>query len=174
MFRPILCKAACSRAFSQLTFKAYATTSYRLQSVLPERPFCKMPSVDNSETIGSLRFVWIDCEVRVACIYAKTHGKMTGLNHNKDKIIEIATLITDEHLNPLDPDGFERVIHCSENLLNGMDEWCTTHHENVSFPHFNLFISSQDLPRKFWLPPTPYRRVYGKRIARIYPAVRSS
>jgi hypothetical protein len=80
---------------------------------------------------------------------------MTGLNYNKDKIIEIATLITDEHLNPLDPDGFERVIHCSENLLNGMDEWCTTHHENVSFPHLTCLFSSQDLPRKFWLPPTP-------------------
>jgi oligoribonuclease len=70
---------------------------------------------------------------------------MTGLNYNKDKIIEIATLITDEHLNPLDPDGFERVIHCSENLLNGMDEWCTAHHENVSFPHFNLFILQSGL-----------------------------
>ena len=58
-------------------------------------------------------------------------SKMTGLNLAKDKIIEIAALITDKHLNLLDPEGFERVIYCPESTLAGMDEWCIEHHGNV-------------------------------------------
>ena len=55
---------------------------------------------------------------------------MTGLQAGKDKIIEVAVIITDKHLKPIDEE-FERVIHCPEEIMNGMDEWCTQHHHDV-------------------------------------------
>jgi hypothetical protein len=58
---------------------------------------------------------------------------MTGLAVGKDKIIEVAAIITDKDLVSLD-EGFERVIHCDESIMNGMDEWCTEHHRDVLPP----------------------------------------
>ena len=55
---------------------------------------------------------------------------MTGLKVGKDKIIEVAAIITDEHLTPLH-EGFERVIHCSKEIMNNMNEWCIEHHGKV-------------------------------------------
>ncbi|KAK7207723.1 ribonuclease H-like domain-containing protein [Myxozyma melibiosi] len=59
--------------------------------------------------------VWIDCE-------------MTGLNVYKDRIIEISCFVTDDDLNVFEPVGFEEVISCPKEILDGMDEWCVTHH----------------------------------------------
>ncbi|CAL4044077.1 Oligoribonuclease [Buchnera aphidicola (Pemphigus populi)] len=53
--------------------------------------------------------IWIDLE-------------MTGLNPNKNKIIEIATLITDKNLNILST-GPVIAIHQSEITLKYMDKW---------------------------------------------------
>lgn len=58
--------------------------------------------------------IWIDLE-------------MTGLNPEQDRIIEIATIITDAQLNIL-AEGPNLVIHQSDTLLDGMDEWCTRQH----------------------------------------------
>ena len=58
--------------------------------------------------------IWIDLE-------------MTGLDVNRDHIIEIATLITDSNLRVL-AEGPVIAIHQSETLLNGMDKWNTEHH----------------------------------------------
>lgn len=58
--------------------------------------------------------VWIDLE-------------MTGLNPETDKIIEIATIVTDSELNIL-AEGPQFVIHQSNAALDAMDEWCTEHH----------------------------------------------
>ncbi|GLZ55976.1 oligoribonuclease [Actinomycetospora sp. NBRC 106378] len=52
------------------------------------------------------RLVWIDCE-------------MTGLDLGKDKLIEIAALVTDQELVPLG-DGVDVVIHASDDDLDGM------------------------------------------------------
>ena len=64
---------------------------------------------------------------------------MTGLEAGKDKIIEVAAIITDKELVPFD-EGFERIIHCDEDIMNGMDEWCTEHHRDV--PSLSLPPSS--------------------------------
>lgn len=59
-------------------------------------------------------FVWIDLE-------------MTGLNPDTDKILEIATIITDDQLNEL-AEGPTIVIHQDEKTLSGMNEWCREQH----------------------------------------------
>ena len=59
--------------------------------------------------------VWIDME-------------MTGLDPEKERIIEIATIITDGSLNVL-AEGPDLVIHQPASILKGMDEWNQKHHE---------------------------------------------
>lgn len=61
--------------------------------------------------------IWIDLE-------------MTGLDPKKDRIIEIATIVTDKDLNIL-AEGPVLAIKQSNQLLDNMDAWCTkTHTEN--------------------------------------------
>lgn len=60
------------------------------------------------------RLIWIDLE-------------MTGLDTDHDKIIEIATVITDDHLNIL-AEGPVLAIHQPDIVLNAMDSWCTRQH----------------------------------------------
>jgi len=67
-------------------------------------------------TINPLNLIWIDLE-------------MTGLDPEQDRIIEIATVVTDAELNVL-AEGPSMVIHQAETLLDGMDDWNTTHHGN--------------------------------------------
>jgi len=54
------------------------------------------------------RLVWVDCE-------------MTGLELGHDALIEIAALVTDSDLRPLDA-GVDMVIHADDALLDGMIE----------------------------------------------------
>ncbi len=58
--------------------------------------------------------VWIDLE-------------MTGLNTDTDHIIEIATIVTDKHLNVLG-EGPVLAIHQPDIVLEGMDEWNRRQH----------------------------------------------
>lgn len=58
--------------------------------------------------------IWIDLE-------------MTGLNPEHDRIIEIATIVTDSNLNIV-AEGPVFAIHQADGLLNGMDEWNTRQH----------------------------------------------
>ena len=58
--------------------------------------------------------VWIDME-------------MTGLRPEKDRILEIAAIVTDSQLNIL-AEGPVIAVRQPEEILAGMDEWCTTHH----------------------------------------------
>jgi oligoribonuclease len=59
-----------------------------------------------AESAGHL--VWIDCE-------------MTGLDLGKDKLIEVAVLVTDSELNVLDP-GLDLVIGADDADLDAMDD----------------------------------------------------
>lgn len=56
---------------------------------------------------------------------------MTGLEAGKDRIIEVAAIITDKSLKPLH-EGFEKVVHCSKEIMNNMDQWCIKHHGDVA------------------------------------------
>jgi len=58
--------------------------------------------------------IWIDLE-------------MTGLDPEKERIIEIATIITDKNLN-LIAEGPVFAVHQSDQILEKMDEWCTNTH----------------------------------------------
>ena len=58
--------------------------------------------------------IWIDLE-------------MTGLDPDKDVIIEIATVVTDANLNTI-AEGPVFAVHQSDEVLAGMDEWNTRQH----------------------------------------------
>jgi oligoribonuclease len=63
---------------------------------------------------GSDVLVWLDME-------------MTGLEPDRERIIEVATILTDGHLVELAV-GPELVIHQSDELLAAMDDWNKRHH----------------------------------------------
>ncbi|HGN2734398.1 TPA: oligoribonuclease [Pseudomonas aeruginosa] len=58
--------------------------------------------------------IWVDLE-------------MTGLDPDRDVIIEMATIVTDSDLNTL-AEGPVIAIHQPEEILAGMDEWNTRQH----------------------------------------------
>ncbi|ORE86147.1 oligoribonuclease [Oceanococcus atlanticus] len=58
--------------------------------------------------------IWIDLE-------------MTGLDPQRHRIIEIATIVTDKHLNTL-AEGPVLAIHQPDAELDAMDDWCTRTH----------------------------------------------
>ncbi len=90
--------------------------------------------------------IWIDLE-------------MTGLDTLNDKIIEIATVVTDNQLNIL-AEGPVHAIHQSNQCLADMDEWNTKQHtksglvERVKNSTTNESIAEQDTLTflKQWVP----------------------
>ena len=70
--------------------------------------------MNSHSTNKKANLIWIDLE-------------MTGLDPDNDVIIEIATVVTDSHLNILS-EGPSLAIHQSALVMNGMDEWCTNQH----------------------------------------------
>jgi len=60
----------------------------------------------------------------------KNHGnlvfmdmEMTGLNLEKDRVIQVAMLITDAHLNIISTE-FSTIINQKDEVLENMNEWC--------------------------------------------------
>jgi len=58
--------------------------------------------------------IWVDLE-------------MTGLDPERERIIEIASIVTDSDLNTI-AEGPVIAVHQSDELLDAMDEWCTKTH----------------------------------------------
>lgn len=63
---------------------------------------------------------------------------MTGLNVDKDRIMEIACVITDSDLNVVAQQP-EIIINQPSHILDQMNEWCTKQHGSVSCEQKNLF-----------------------------------
>ena len=73
-----------------------------------------MPDSLPGYTLNSDNLIWIDLE-------------MTGLDTKADRIIEIATIVTDSSLRIL-AEGPVVAIHQDESVLGAMDEWNRTTH----------------------------------------------
>jgi oligoribonuclease len=73
--------------------------------------------------------LWNEKEARVAeCkLLVWMDMEMTGLDPERERIIEIATLITDHEL-AIVAEGPELVIHQPHEVLAAMDEWNASHH----------------------------------------------
>ncbi len=67
-------------------------------------------------SVSADNLIWIDLE-------------MTGLQPERDHIIEMATIVTDSDLKIV-AEGPVFAIHQSNELLAQMDEWNTTHHHS--------------------------------------------
>lgn len=65
-------------------------------------------------SLNEMNLVWIDLE-------------MTGLNPDKDTILEIAAIVADGDLNIL-AEGPTIAVRQPEEALEAMDEWCKTQH----------------------------------------------
>lgn len=65
---------------------------------------------------NSNNLIWVDLE-------------MTGLDPERDRIIEIATIVTDSNLNVV-AEGPVFAIHQSQDLLDQMDDWNTKQHNS--------------------------------------------
>ena len=72
--------------------------------------------MDKTNPGKNKKLVWIDLE-------------MTGLDTQRDNIIEIATIITDYELNII-AEGPEMVIHQTNEIMSRMDSWNTQHHND--------------------------------------------
>jgi len=75
--------------------------------------------------------IWIDLE-------------MTGLNPQSDLIIEIATIVTDKHLNVLG-EGPVIAVHQSEAVLGAMDDWNRNQHGKSGLSA-RVLASTVDVP----------------------------
>lgn len=53
---------------------------------------------------------------------------MTGLEPERDQILQICCFITDAQLQLLEPDGFEVTIHHPDSTLDTMSPWCIDTH----------------------------------------------
>ena len=69
---------------------------------------------DASPDISDTNLVWMDLE-------------MTGLDVERDRILEIAVIVTDQKLRIL-AEGPVIAVHQSEEVLAGMDDWNREHH----------------------------------------------
>lgn len=73
-----------------------------------------MPESTPNQISKTDRIVWADCE-------------MTGLEPDRHVLVEIAVIVTDSQLNPLD-EGLDIVIHATDEQLAEMDAFVTKMH----------------------------------------------
>ncbi|XP_013886325.1 small fragment nuclease [Austrofundulus limnaeus] len=107
-----LCSGPC------LTDRFYAPKrllgiSSRFGSVSDPQLSDRNSSMSSNDTM-SQRMVWVDLE-------------MTGLDIERDQIIEMACIITDSDLNIV-AEGPNLIIKQPDELLDGMSDWCKEHH----------------------------------------------
>ncbi|NP_957038.2 small fragment nuclease precursor [Danio rerio] len=101
----------CSPVFPAHNFSHFSARSSVPSKGLMSRR--RAPSRKMSQ-IQAQRMVWVDLE-------------MTGLDIEKDQIIEMACIVTDSDLNVI-AEGPNLIINQPDDLLDGMSDWCKEHH----------------------------------------------
>ncbi|KAK4699481.1 oligoribonuclease, partial [Phenoliferia sp. Uapishka_3] len=71
--------------------------------------------------------VWIDCEMTGLAAYLPPPTLPKGQPFLPDRILEIACIVTDGDLNPLD-EGVEFIIRTEKAVLDRMNDWCIEQH----------------------------------------------
>ncbi|KAL8292124.1 hypothetical protein RQP46_001590 [Phenoliferia psychrophenolica] len=71
--------------------------------------------------------VWIDCEMTGLCPYLPPPTLAPGEEFLPDRILEIACIVTDSELQPLD-EGVEFIVRTEKAVLDRMNEWCVAQH----------------------------------------------
>ncbi|GAA5849080.1 hypothetical protein JCM9279_005785 [Rhodotorula babjevae] len=71
--------------------------------------------------------VWIDCEMTGLNPYLRPNELKAGDDFLPDRILEIACIVTDKNLEPLD-DGVEFIVRTDKEVLEKMNEWCIKQH----------------------------------------------
>lgn len=64
----------------------------------------------------------------LACGLLSSDWQMTGLDPDREEIIEIFCIITTGNLEVVDEAGWGTVIHQTKERMDQMDEWCTKTH----------------------------------------------
>ncbi|KAK9159511.1 hypothetical protein Syun_005852 [Stephania yunnanensis] len=102
-----------SNAFAVLQLDVEGASNDEPKNSMESGPLIQSIQITTSEQCR-MPLVWIDLE-------------MTGLDVDKDRILEIACVITDGNLTKIF-EGPDLVIHQSEECLGNMGEWCQIHH----------------------------------------------
>ena len=76
---------------------------------MPDSPAPTVPATATTLKKSDQNLVWLDCE-------------MSGLDPEKERLLEIAVVVTGPELTPR-IDGPVLVIHQSDEILDGMDSW---------------------------------------------------
>ncbi|PKX92204.1 oligoribonuclease [Aspergillus novofumigatus IBT 16806] len=92
---------------------------------------------------------------------------MTGLNPERDTILQICCYITDANLNLLDPEGFETIIYHDRSVLDSMSPWCVDTHGRTGLtaaryvprPRTALLAGNSVHADKMFLAKEPYKAV---------------
>ena len=82
--------------------------------------------------------VWVDCE-------------MTGLEIDKDRLLEVAVILTDSELNEVDTLG-PLHIQTSQEVLDNMNEWCKKNHKKSGLTDacLNSSLSMEDVDQELF------------------------
>eukprot|EP00095_Tigriopus_kingsejongensis_P005654 maker-scaffold209_size256900-snap-gene-0.20 protein:Tk05654 transcript:maker-scaffold209_size256900-snap-gene-0.20-mRNA-1 annotation:"PREDICTED: oligoribonuclease " len=103
------------RALSPVTRIAQNSSSWFSQLIFARSSMSSdAPKIAKLGAGSSKYLVWVDCE-------------MSGLDIDKDTLLETAVIITNEHLEVV-AKGPNIVIHQPDTVLDAMGEWCTQHH----------------------------------------------
>uniref|UniRef100_A0A3Q2TUH5 Exonuclease domain-containing protein n=1 Tax=Fundulus heteroclitus TaxID=8078 RepID=A0A3Q2TUH5_FUNHE len=82
---------------------------------------------DRSKSLGGVRSNTNAVNVKNGLYSVFFPLKMTGLDLDKDQIIEMACIITDCELNII-AEGPTMIINQPDELLDRMSDWCKEHH----------------------------------------------
>ncbi|OXU27836.1 hypothetical protein TSAR_001383 [Trichomalopsis sarcophagae] len=126
-----------SKFFTHFNFTIKRLIKYNIYKC---KELCKS-KMASSAVQKADRIIWIDLE-------------MTGLNVMQDKILEVASIITDDQLNIVS-DEFQMVIHQSEAVFETMIPWCQEQHNKTGLIEasrnsiFNETMAEEELIRFF-------------------------